>query len=298
MRSLFPTSPSGGVLNGALLMIASGAGFAYMAVCVRILGREGLDPFQVAFLRNAFGLLAMLPWALRTGRGALRTRRLGLHLLRAVVGVTAMVLLFFAMTLMPLAEASALTFLAPVFATVGAALLLGETVRLRRWAAVAVGFGGAMLILRPGIETVQPAALTAVAAALFMALAVLCVKSLSRTESSNTAVLYMSLLMTPLSLLPALLVWQWPTPGQWMLGLAMGLVATVGQQLLVRAMAAADASLVMPFDFARLVFIALGAYLLFGEVPDLWTWAGAGVILGSAAYIAHRESRLHREDRT
>ncbi len=281
-------------LAGGLLMVASGAAFAVVAVCVRILGRD-LDPFQIAFLRNLLGLAVVAPWAFRAGRDALRTRRFGLHLLRALLGVTAMILIFAALSRMPLAEASALTFLSPVFATAGAALLLGETVRMRRWIAVIIGFGGAMLIIRPGVEVVQPAALAAIGGALFMALAVLTVKSLSRTEPTNTAVLYMAVLLTPISLVPALFVWQWPTPTQWGLAILLGAFATLGQHLMTRAMATADASVVMSFDFARLVFIAMAAFFLFGEVPDAWTWIGAGVILGSTVYIAHRESRLNRK---
>jgi drug/metabolite transporter (DMT)-like permease len=128
------------------------------------------------------------------------------------------------------------------------------------------------------------------AAAALMALAFLTVKSLSRTENPNAIVVMMGLLMTPMSLVPALFVWETPAVQLWPWLLGLGLSATVGQVFLTRAFAAADASAVLPFDFSRLVFVSILGFLFFGERPDLWTWVGGGVIVAAAAYIAHREA--------
>jgi drug/metabolite transporter (DMT)-like permease len=274
-------------------MVAGCAGFAVMMVCVRAVSAE-LHPFVAAFWRNVLGLMFMMPWIVRAGPQALRSARWPMHGLRAGLGLTAMLFLFSALSRMPVAEATALTFTAPLFATIGAVLLLGERVRIRRWSATIVGFVGALIILRPGVAAVQPAAFLALAAAAFMATAMLTIKSLSRTENPNTIVVIMGLLMTPGSFVPAAFVWSWPSAGGWTLLLLMGLAATCGQIGLTRAFAAADASAVLPFDFSRLIFVAALGYLLFNEVPDIWTWVGAAVVVTSTVYIARREARLGR----
>src|ERR671919_1538566 len=138
-------------VRGALWMCAAATAFALMITLVRHL-TDGLHPLQVVFLRTAFGLMAMLPWLLRQGMSVMRTSRLHLHLLRALIGIFAMVGWFTTLSLMPLAEATALSFTAPIFTSVLAVLLLGEVMRLRRWTATTIGFLGALIIVRPGIE--------------------------------------------------------------------------------------------------------------------------------------------------
>ncbi len=281
-------------IQGALYMTAAAACFSVMNVLVRLAAVE-LHPFEIAFFRNLFALAVMLPWLARTGMGALRTERLGMHVVRAVSGLIAMYAWFTAVTLLPMAEAVALNFTVPLFATVGAALVLGETVRARRWSATLVGFAGVMIILRPGFAEITPIMGLPMLAAVFMAISVLMVKSLSGSEQPATIVLYMAIFMTPLSLIPALFVWTWP--GWTTLGLlaALGCMATIAHLWLTRSYALADASAVIPYDYARLPFVAVIAYFMFGEAPDLWTWVGAAVIAASAVYIARREAQVARE---
>lgn len=275
-------------MRGALWMILAGASFAAMTAVIRHQTSE-MNPFQVAFFRNLFGLMFMLPWFWRSGLAGLKTKRLGLHGFRAAVGLIAMSCWFVAVSMMPVAEATALSFTAPLFATIGAALFLGETVRARRWAATAIGFLGALVILRPGeMELGLPAALVLVASA-FMSMAALTVKTLSRTEKASAIVLYMGLIMTPLSLLPALYFWMPPAPMDWLWFVTLGLFATVGQLSMVRAFASTDISAVLPFDFFRLIFAAILGYLVFAEQPDRWTWVGAAIIFSATLYTAHRE---------
>ena len=226
-------------LRGAFLMVGACAGFASMMAIVRQVSSD-VHPFEAAFFRNLFGVVFMMPWILRAGWSQLRTGRLATHLVRSACGLTAMLLLFTALSLLPLAEVTALSFTAPLFATVGAALALREKVGIRRWTATLLGFVGALVILRPGIDTFTGAALIALASAVGVAAAQLSVKSLSRTEHPNAIVLIMGLLMTPMSLLPASFVWTWPSWTIFWWLLLMGLVATIGQVFLVRAMAAAD----------------------------------------------------------
>jgi drug/metabolite transporter (DMT)-like permease len=283
-------------VKGALYMSAAAAGFAVMNALIRHVSAE-MHPFEIAFFRNFFALLVMVPWAASAGLGGLMTQRLSVHVWRALIGVAAMLLWFSALAVLPLAQAVALNFTVPLFATAGAALFLGEVVRVRRWSATIVGFVGVLVIVRPGFAEVSPAALLPVLAAVVMAVSTLVVKSLARTEQPAAIVFYMTLLMTPLSLPPALFVWQ--TPSWSALGW-MGLVAVVANAshiLMTRAYGVADASAVLPFDYTRLPFTAAIGYLAFAEVPDLWTWVGAAVIAAATFYIAQREAAQARAER-
>jgi drug/metabolite transporter (DMT)-like permease len=274
-------------------MVFAAFSFAAMTTLIRKLSND-MHPFELAFFRSLFGLLVMLPWFLRAGFGALKTGRLGLHGFRALVGLVSMLLWFLALSLMPIAEATALNFTAPLFATIGAAVFLGEKVKARRWGATVAGFIGALIIVRPeGFDLGFATTLVLVASAC-MSMAVLSVKSLSRTESSNTIVLYMGLIMTPMSLIPALLYWTAPQPTDYLWFVAIGLFATIGQISMAKAFASADISAVLPFDFSRLLFVAAFGFLLFGEAPDMWTWVGAAIIFSATLYTAHRESRAAR----
>jgi len=280
-------------MQGALYMTGAALCFAIMNALIRFAAVE-LHPLQIAFLRNFFALAFMLPWLASVGLQALRTERLGLHLWRAFFGLLAMLTWFTSVAVLPLGEAVALNFTVPLFATVGAALVLRETVRARRWTATAVGFLGVLVVLRPGFAESTPAMGLPIVAAVFMACAIMTVKSLSRTENPATIVLYMNLFLAPLSLLPALFVWVWPSWAVLGYSAALGGIAALAHMALTRAYAKADASAVVPFDYARLPFVAVIAYFAFGETSDLWTWVGAGIIAASSIYIARREAQVAR----
>lgn len=279
--------------RAALLMVGACAGFSGMMAIVRLIAPE-IHPFEAAFFRNLVGVLFMIPWILAAPVRGLHTQRPGMHVMRAVIGLAAMLLLFTAVSLLPLAEVTALSFTAPLFATIGAAVILRETVGTRRWMATLIGFCGAMIIIRPGSHAMTPASLIALCSAVGIAAAQLSVKSLSRTEHPAMMVLIMGILMTPMSLIPALFVWIWPSMHALAWMVLMGIVATIGQVLLVHALATADASAVMPFDFSRLIFASALGWLMFGEPPDTWTIVGGAVIVGATVYIARREAKRSR----
>ncbi len=262
---------------------------ATMHASVREVADSGLHPFEVVFFRNLFGLLALVPWFVRSGLAPLRTERFGLYSLRAAINLCAMMAFFYAVAVAPLTQVTALAFTTPVFATLLAIPILGEVVGLRRWAAIAVAFAGTMLIIRPGFESLGTGSALALVAALGWAIVVLIMRTLGRTESAVTITAYMSLLVTPLALVPALFVWIWPTPGQFAWLVFIGIVGNVGQLCLSQALKEADTHVVMPMDFFRLIWIAAIAYLAFAEVPDLPTWIGGAVIFASGAYITYRE---------
>lgn len=281
-------------LIGILFMLAATVGFATMHGAVRYLSYAAetpLHPFEVAFFRNFFGLMSLAPWFLHRGLAPLRTSRLGLHLTRALINVVAMLMFFMGLSLTPIAEVQALSFTAPLFASLGAVLFLGERMRLWRWAALIVGIAGTLMIIRPGFATVEVGAILVVASAATWSLALLVIKALARTDSSVTITSYMALLMTPLSLLPALFVWAWPSGGQWAVLVVVGVVGTLAQMAMAQAFRMTDATVVLPLDFAKLIWGAGIGFMIFGEVPDVWTWIGGATIFAGATYLAVRESR-------
>ena len=256
---------------------------------------ETVHPFELVFFRNLFAFAFVVPMLLRTGVGVFRTDRLGLHVGRASLNTVNMMVWFTAVSLAPLAEVTALGFTAPIFATVLSVIILRETVGLRRWSAIVVGFAGTMIVLQPGFDTVSPGHGLTLLAATMWAGVLLIIKSLSRTESSITIVAYMSLLMTPMSLIPAAFVWVWPTWTELAWMALIGVCGGAGQYFLAQSFHEADISVVMPFDFTKLVWIALIAYLAFAEIPDWTTWFGGAVIFASTLYIARREAKKRTE---
>ena len=278
-------------VRASLLMVASTTLFAFMIVCIRFAARE-VHAFEATFFRNFFGLVFALPLFAKAGTRTLRTNRLRLYIVRCVVGVGAMLTGFWALVHMPLVQAVALSYTTPLFVTIGAALVLGEVVRARRWSAVVVGFAGVLLILRPGVVPLTPAAIAAIVSAGLAASAAISIKFLARTEPAEAIVIYMVMLMTPMSLVAAAPVWVWPswsTTG-WLV--LTGFFGTVAHWCLTHAYKLGDASALTPINFAQLPVVALLAWWLFGERVDLWTLAGAGIICASTLYIVHREAQL------
>jgi len=272
--------------------------FAVMTGLVRYVSDTGMHPWEVAFFRSFFSLIVMTPWILRAGMAGLATARLPLYTLRSAVGVVSMLCWFWSVALLPITEATALGFTAPFFTTILAALVLREVVRLRRWTAVLIGFAGAIVILRPGTGALDTAgAAVALAAAALQAASTIMVKTLSRTEKPNAIVAYMSIYATPMSLIPALFVWIWPSWGQLGWLALVGLVGTLAHLCFTRSLSVADASAVVPIDFARLIFVAIIGILVFDQIPSVWTWVGSAIIFASGIYIVQREAVAAREGR-
>ncbi|MFO1060138.1 MAG: DMT family transporter [Dongiaceae bacterium] len=285
----------GQAIEAALWMVAASLVFAVMNAAIRYAALR-LHPFEVAFFRNLFGLAFLLPWLWQAGLGGLRSGRRWLYGWRALVSLAAMLCSFSALALLPFAQAVALSFTTPLFSTIGAALILRETVRARRWSATIVGFVGVLLMLWPGLGAGLGAgggsafgALLGITAAAISAIAQLIVKQLTRTETPGAIASYMVLLLVPMSLPPALAVWDWPAPALWPWLIAIGGLGTLGHLLYVRAFSLADASAVLPYDYVRMPLAALLGWYGFAEVPDGWTMLGSAVIAASALYIAHRE---------
>jgi drug/metabolite transporter (DMT)-like permease len=283
-----PLSIQVGLLSvGAMLLFAIANGF------IRHIS-QSVPAVEVAFFRALFGVLFLAPILLRTGMAGLRTQRHGLFLLRGALVAVQSGMWMYSLYLLPIDKATALNFTVPLWATIGAALILGETVRARRWTAVTVGILGSLIILRPGFTAFEPASLVPLAAAVGMAFSMLIVKTLSRTEATHTIVLYMGIYSTPFLLIGALPVWQTPDAPTLGLLFVMSAIGASGQLLITRAFALAEASAVVPYDFFRLPFGAVVGWFWFGELMDGWSWVGAAVIFAAGAYIAHREAQVAR----
>ncbi|MBI1179251.1 MAG: EamA family transporter [Alphaproteobacteria bacterium] len=278
-------------VQAALLMICASASISVLWAVLRY-GAETMHPLYMVFWRSLLGAAVLLPLFARRGFASLRTRRLPMHFVRSASGLLAMTGIFYSIAHVPLAQAMAINYSAPLFATVGAALILGETLHRRRLTAVAVGFLGMLVVVRPGVQHVDLGILAAVAGAVGMASALLSVKKLSSSESTPTIIFYGNMLCLPIAFALALQHWQ---PMTWHnLGIlaAVGVISTVSQAFLTRALTLADAGAVLPMDFMRLVFVTLLGVALFGERPHPVTWLGAAIILCSTVYIARREARL------
>ena len=276
--------------RGALWMIAASLGFTVNSALVKTLTAGGLDVFQIAFARALFSFALVVPFLLRAGPGALRTRHPGLHGIRAFAGAAAMVCGFYAIGRLNLADFTALTFTQPLFVTVLAVILLGEVVRWRRWLATAVGFCGVLIMVRPGASAFDPAAAVALLSVLGIAIAVCMVKRLPEGESHATMLAYFCLVSLAITVVPAVIFWTPPDGQQWLLLAGVGGLGIASQAMIIRAYRSGEASFVAPFDYLKLILAGLIGFLVFGEVPGLWTLLGAAVIVGAALYIAHREA--------
>lgn len=284
-------------LRAALLMLGSTLLFGLMTIAIR-LASATLHTFEIAFFRNFFGLVAALPLVVRHGPDLLRTTQLPRYLFRCVIGVVSMMAGFWAIGHLPLAQAVALSYSTPIFVTIAAVVFLHEQVRARRWAAVALGFVGVLVIVRPGSADFSAGTLVALVAAVLSGVVSIQIKQLSKVDPADRIVVFTTSLWVPMSLLPALTVWRWPEGVAWVWVVAAGFLGTGGHMLWTRALKLGDVSALTPISFMQLPLVAAAGWLLFQEPVDRWTATGATIIFVANAYIAHREARLARTSAT
>lgn len=274
--------------RGAGLVILATVVFGTMDMLAKVLTQR-YDPIQVVWARYVGqAALVALMVAPRIGRVA-RTRHLGLQVLRSAFLFGSTMAGFFAFAVLPLATVVAVFQVAPLMITAAAAVILGETVGPRRWAGVAAGFLGALIIVRPGTSVFDPASLLPLLGALCFAGYTISTRVLGRDEGFWTTFLYSAGLGAALSSLWVPLVWITPTPVDALLMLVMALIGTGGQFLLIAAFANAQASALAPFTYFSLIVAAVLGYVVFSDLPDGPTVAGAAVIVGSGLYVWHRE---------
>ncbi len=274
-------------------MVVACVAFAGLWVMIRLASQE-LHPFAVVVWRNFIGLMWLMPLVL-TSPGLIRLERMPAQMKRAASGVIATFATFYAVANAPLANVLAINYTAPLFVTIGALLFLGERVRWVRGAALLMGFGGMLLVLRPGASEMTPGLWAAVISALATAFSYVAIKQLTGTDDSRAVAVWSFILTTPVSMIIAIPFWSWPSAQLWPILVSLGACAAAGQLALSRAFSLADAGAVMPFDFVRFGLITLAGILLFGERYDVFTLLGGAVILLSTIILALREQALARE---
>ena len=272
-------------------MIGAGFSLVGMAILVRYLTPK-YHVLELIFLRNVVNLALMVPWLATAGLAALRTNRLGAHVARNGLLYAGNVAWYIGVTLVPLAELSALQFTMPIFTVVMAGLVLRETIGVHRALVIAAGFAGTLIIVRPGAGELGTGPLAVLAAAFLYSCVYIVTKQLSGTDSGNQVVFYMSLFILIFSAIPAAIVWRTPDLSDAAPLIAMGVLGYATHYCVTRSMAAADASFVVPFDFLRLPLSVGFGYVLFAEQLEPWTWLGAAVIFAGAYYNTWCESRL------
>ena len=285
--------PSGGIraawigaspsFRGAFWLLASGGMLAAMSVVIRICAKEQ-HPFEIVFFRNMFSLPMIWCWLQpNLGRTLRSPVKIGFYTLRAAISLLSILAWFYAVTVLPLSTATAVNFTTPLFATIGAIMILGESANVRRWLTIVIGFVGVIVVLHPGGELIRGDAWIVLVSAAASGMSIVTVKFLSRTETPEAIVAYFTLLLLPMSLVPALFVWTWPSALTLLWLLVLAVMATLAQLFATRAYALADAGYLAPFEFGRLVFAVALGYLFFSEQTSLGTWLGGGLIAIAAA---------------
>ncbi len=303
VRAATTSNPAVGVTWKVLSVMI----FSVMLTLVKLVG-DRVPVGEMLFARNFFGLAPVLVVIAWTGHlhDALETKSIVGHVKRAAAGMMAMGLWFAALEHLPLPEATAIVYVAPLMMVMLAALVLGETVRVYRWSAVGIGFLGVVVILIPQIrsgfdianDTKALGAVLALCGAVFMSLASIFVRQLARTEATSTIVLYFLMAGTVMTLLT---IPTWVVPS-WidLLGLvAIGVFGGVGQLLLTQAYQHAEASLIAPFEYTSMIWVVLFGYFTFDEVPSVYVLVGASIVVASGIFVILRERRLglQREER-
>ncbi len=255
---------------------------------------DAFHPVQIIWFRQLALLIGVLFLLSRVGTSVLKSGRPGLQITRGVLAVCSGILFVTAVKYVPLADAVAATFVAPFFLTILGAVVLGEQVGIRRWSAVVVGFIGALIIIRPGMGAIHPAVMLVVAAAACYASRQVIGRLLAATDRTVTTVAFTALTASFIISIPLPFVWETPsTSFQWWTLLAMALLAGVGEVLVIKALEVAEAAVVAPMHYSLILWGTAYGYLVFGQMPDQWTWLGTIIIVAAGIYTLRRD-RIRR----
>ena len=275
---------------GLLLVLLGGLFITTLTWVVRSVA-DDINPLQAGFMRYAFGTLLLLPMAFKFKATDLAPRLVGGHIIRSIVHAISVLLWFYAVTKISLADLTALSFTAPVFITIGAFLFLGETFSYRRLGGIVTAFIGAVIILRPGVEAISLGAIAILISAPFQAASTLIGKHLAPRTSTYAMVFYLSLFVTLTSLIPTLFVWNMPSLNTCVLTFGAAVLATCAHFCWTKSFQIADLSFTQPGMYFTLIWAVAIGFFIYDERPDVWSGAGAAIIIAATAYIAARERR-------
>lgn len=254
---------------------------------------ETLHPIQIVWSRQLGLLVGVLVLLSLRGISILHTRRPGLQIARGVLAASSATLFIFAISYVPLADAVAVSFVAPLIVTILGAVALREPVGLRRWIAVTLGFIGTVIIIRPGSGLVHPAVFLVLLAALFFALRQIFSRTLGGSDEVQTTVAYTAIVGSLVLSLPLPFVWHWPgSPSEILLLISIAIMAGVAEVLVIKSLEVAQAVVVAPVHYSLLIWGTMYGYLIFGQFPDFWAWIGAAIIVTSGLYTLQRERRV------
>ncbi|MDG2001122.1 MAG: DMT family transporter [Alphaproteobacteria bacterium] len=284
------------VLNGIGLMIIATVLFSVMHASIKYMS-SSLHPFEIAFFRNLFGLIVIAPWFIRYGLEPLKTKKIKLHMARSFFNVIAMLSFFYSLSIAPLADVASLAFTAPLFASILAVVFLKEIIGFKRIIAIILGFVGAIIVIDPVYSSINNGHILTLLSASVWSISLIIIKILGRTESSVTITSYMVIIMIPLSGIAAFFYWETPSINDLIFLIIIGISGTAAQMLLAQALRQGDTSIIMPFDFLKLIWAVGIGYLFFFEVPSLNTWLGSIIIFLSTLYIAYREKVLSKRNK-
>jgi drug/metabolite transporter (DMT)-like permease len=277
-------------LTGVALMIAAMAILPFLDVVAKILGEQGVPIMQIVWARMVFGAALTLPFAAaRVGLPGLIPDRPAMHGLRAALLIAATFFFFMALTYLPIADALAIFFVQPLVVTALSPWVLGEQVGRRRWTAVCVGFLGTLIIIRPGLQEVNLGVVLALAAGTSLALYMLMTRRIAGRAAAIVTTFHTSAMGGLMTTAIVVFLWETPTPSQWGLYLMIGVIATAGHFLIVRAYDHAEASLLAPLAYTEMIMAVVAGWWFFGDFPDRWTFLGVSILIGSAIYISIRE---------
>lgn len=259
-------------------------------VIAKFMGRNGMPVMQIVWARLAFGAVLTLPFAARhTGLRGLIPQRPTINTLRASLLIAATFFFFSALKFLPIADALAIFFVQPLVVTALSPLILGETIGLRRWAAVVVGFIGTLIIIRPGVAALNPGSLLALAAGTSLALYFLLTRRIAGRTRAIVTTFHTNAIGGVIATVLVAWVWKAPTPSEWLQFLALAAIANIGHYCIVRAYDHAEASLLAPLAYTEMVTSTVMGLIFFGDFPDRWTLAGVAILISSAIYISMRE---------
>ena len=267
--------------------------FSFMGIFIRK-SCESIHIFEVIFFRNLLACIIIIPLMYSAGLTAFKMYRPGLLIWRAIFVSLGMFAGFSALTLIPLAQATAISFTTPIFVTILAIFLFGEIIKFRRIAAILVGFIGMLIIVQPGVESISLGVILAFVGAFFHSINLLIVKKLTAFERPNTIIVWMVIMLVPISFVPAIFVWEWPNALTWFYLWCLAICGTIGHSFFTRAYSLAQITSLQPFQFIKLPMIAFLAWIIFSEVPEYWTWLGGAIIFSSTVYITNREAKIDK----
>ncbi|MDB9933070.1 DMT family transporter [Candidatus Thioglobus sp.] len=273
-----------------ILNILSIVFFSIMVIFIRK-ASENLHILEVVFFRNLLAFIVMLPLLTSTGLAAIKMNNTKLFFMRGFFGAIGMLAGFTCLTLIPLAQATAISFSKPIFITIGATIFLGEIIKARRIAAIIIGIIGMLIIVQPGVNSLSFGIMLAIIAALAHSINALIVKKLTLTDSPQAIVMWMVIILIPITFVPAVTVWQWPSFETWLYLWGIAIVGTLAHFSWTKSYTMAEITSLESIEFIKLPIMALFGWMIFSEIPGTWTWIGGSIIFISTIYISRREAK-------